>query len=325
MYTKNCRSVGGVQRVSDSVYVSSVKISLGEYVQARQAYCCAFHKAPCSTCSSMLSVAERILNEGYLPLVDAFSIVSPNTKYTAEKARRNLLQMPLVTIRVGTPASGNSFILLLQHFYGADYSNISTVMNGMASSLSCDNKPSLQRSCVQMLLSLAQSDRERECIRYGIYKASGVTATQARRVYGFQGMSERATRVEEAIHEVQQIRETIDTIASIQQDKVLYATFGIVTDSEESISSTCSSDEDENVSCIPCEITADTLDMCKQILVESKFNWFCVQEELENKLGEDAASVLEKLIMLLPNLAWAHKVATRPCKSVKGCMYFCKK
>ena len=77
-----------------------------------------------------------------------------------------------------------------------------------------------------MLLSLAQTDCERECIKYSIMKASGMTATRARREYGFERMAERTTRVEQAIVEAQKIRETIEDIARIQ-DTALLASFGI--------------------------------------------------------------------------------------------------
>ena len=35
------------------------------------------------------------------------------------------------------------------------------------------------------LLALAQSDRERECIKYAVFKTSGLSASAARKFYGF--------------------------------------------------------------------------------------------------------------------------------------------
>ena len=67
-----------------------------------------------------------------------------------------------------------------------------------------------------MLLSLAQTDRERECIKYSIVKASGMTATRACCEYGFERMAEHTTRVEQAIVEAQKIHRTIEDIARIQ-------------------------------------------------------------------------------------------------------------
>ena len=77
-----------------------------------------------------------------------------------------------------------------------------------------------------MLLRLAQSDRERECIKYAVCKTSGISATGARRLYGFENMDEHSSRVEQAIAEVQQIYEVIEDIASIR-DKAALATLGV--------------------------------------------------------------------------------------------------
>ena len=57
-------------------------------------------------------------------------IVSPEVKYTAERARRKLLQMPLVSICVGDPSKDKAFTILLEHCHGVDYSKMSMVING---------------------------------------------------------------------------------------------------------------------------------------------------------------------------------------------------
>ena len=48
----------------------------------------------------MLKVGNIVLEQGYCTLPDAFQLASPTVKYTAERARRKLLQMPLACIRV---------------------------------------------------------------------------------------------------------------------------------------------------------------------------------------------------------------------------------
>lgn len=55
-----------------------------------------------------------------------------------------------------------------------------------------------------MLLSLARSDREHECLSYAIFKSSGVNQTEAHRLYGFETMDSRAAKLE-AIAEVEEI------------------------------------------------------------------------------------------------------------------------
>ena len=46
--------------------------------------------------------------------------------------------------------------------------------------------PGVDKLMVQQLLSLAQSNRQRECIRYTVFRASGMSQTQACKTYGFQ-------------------------------------------------------------------------------------------------------------------------------------------
>jgi len=78
-----------------------------------------------------------------------------------------------------------------------------------------------------MFLNLAQSDRERQCICYAVFKASGITPTQARHIYGFDSMSQSASKVEETIHDARKIREAIQDISAIQ-DEALLMQFGLV-------------------------------------------------------------------------------------------------
>ena len=95
--------------------------------------------------------------------------------------------MSLVAIRVGNPKQGYSFSILMENFSGTDYSKIGAIINGLAN-ISTQKGVSLEKSVIKMLLSISQSDCERECLRYAIYKASGKTATMERQTYGFENM-----------------------------------------------------------------------------------------------------------------------------------------
>lgn len=77
-----------------------------------------------------------------------------------------------------------------------------------------------------MLLGLAQSERERESMKYAIYKASGMTPSQARRQLGFEHMDERVKKVEEAAQSALEIKETFEEMACLQ-DKSILASFGM--------------------------------------------------------------------------------------------------
>lgn len=79
-------------KVSDSVYVPDVELSLGDYIKGRQLYCSERHKTPCITCENMHHVAQVVHTTGYCSLPHAFKVVSAGVKYMAEKARRLLLK-----------------------------------------------------------------------------------------------------------------------------------------------------------------------------------------------------------------------------------------
>jgi hypothetical protein len=89
------------------------------------------------------------------------------------------------------------------------------------------------------LLSLAQTDRERECIKYAVFKTSGLcfSCTEA-----FSDMTQRADRVERAIEEAQCIRENIQNLAAIPDKAILSHGIGLPSccsssDGEESVNS----------------------------------------------------------------------------------------
>lgn len=51
-----------------------------------------------------------------------------------------------------------------------------------------------------------------------------------------------------------------------------------------------------------CELSTDLLDLCKETLAQSNYNWFMLQEVLEAEIGDDAVIVSEKLFLDLPKL-----------------------
>lgn len=108
-------------QVSPSIYKSSLTLSLTEYIIARKIVCSRNHNISCTECDSLLTVAQSIVDAGYAVLSEAFRTAFPKIKYTAEVARRRLLQMPLVSIVVGNPSTGTSLSYLLECQVGVNY------------------------------------------------------------------------------------------------------------------------------------------------------------------------------------------------------------
>ena len=135
-------------------------------------------------------------------------------------------------------------------------------------------------------LRIAQSDRERDCIKYAICKASRILATRACTLNGFQYMNEHTTKVEKAMVEVQKVYETVEDIANVQ-DKALLKSFGILPESDSS------DDEeiDENVPVKPPCLSPANIELCKSSLAECNYNVFGLIDALEAELGSDAETV----------------------------------
>ena len=274
------------RQIADGVSVSTVSnISLSEDVVVRREYCSLTHAQPCPDCCRMIQVATIILEHNFCKLHQAFEIVSPTVKYSASRAITKLLQMPLVSVRIGSASSGVSFTILLERFLGTDYVKMASLLNQMAehSVKDSESRQSMERPFVKMLLNLAQSPRERECLRVAIFKASEISASKARKKYGFERMGERTAVVEASLMEAQKIREAVEDLAQTQ-DKAVMKAYGIVdlVDSSDSCSESDQEKEPPQDEITP--LSADMLSTLTSILIQSLFNWFEFQEKSLNVL-----------------------------------------
>ena len=151
--------------ICDGVSVCNCStLSLADYALARFRICNRTHNQPCSHRAQLLKVAEIVLNGGFITLSKAFPLVSPNAKYDTVQGKRKLLQLPLASIRIGEPFSGTVFTLLVEHQRILEYEKLSIMINSL---LSCSKSSTVKidKSTVQKLLGIAQSDHEKECTR----------------------------------------------------------------------------------------------------------------------------------------------------------------
>ena len=259
----------------------------------------------------MLHVATTILNEGFLSLKQAYTQHFPSVKYKSDHARRRLLQMPLACVRIDF-RPGVSECYILEHRPQTNYESIVSLLKNVVHKDS-DKRSSLSKHEVKSLLAICQSDRERECIRYAIYRSSGVTATQARKQFGFEHMNQRSKRVEEALKHAQYIRQAIDKLARTKEIAVLRALGIDLTESDCDTSSDESTDEDEDEQLEPCNLSLtdqtdsnfrlrNDLSGVTDLIKASHFNFFEIIAHLQHNYGENYISpknVCEELIELL--------------------------
>ena len=177
-------------------------------------------------CQAILCIAEKVLKDGFYLLSEVFRSAFPGQTYRTHNALERFLQMPLVALRVGTPSSGTSAWYILEHMEGVNLAHLLHFIEALLSARSLtSDAPSIDRKEIGAILSLAQSDRERELIMYTAFKASSLTATAAKRHLGFHNMTERCDKVQACIEEAQNIRETIDKLSHVQ-DRALLLSMG---------------------------------------------------------------------------------------------------
>ena len=115
-------------QVTPTIYKSSVYLNQNKYILARKTVCTRNHSTSCTECSSLLNIAQTVIDNGYTVLSEAFGNTFPGIKYTAKVARRRLLQMPLVSIVVGIPSTGRSLSYLLECQDGVNYQAIQQLL-----------------------------------------------------------------------------------------------------------------------------------------------------------------------------------------------------
>ena len=167
--------------------MSSTELTLSEYIAARKTVCTCTHLTGCKACDSFINVAKLILKNGFVVRSEAFRNAFSSIKYSAEAARRKLLQMPLVSIVVGNSATGKSLSYLLEGCVGTNYQAVQHLLN---SYIKDKLKSNITKVALREMLSITQSDRERELIRYTAFISGNFTQTATRR----QGMNRRAER-----------------------------------------------------------------------------------------------------------------------------------
>lgn len=130
---------------------------------------------------------------------------------------------------------------MFEYSKGVNYQQFHCLLN--AFHLEANTKKlSMSKQQLKNVLGLAQSDREREIIRYTAVLSSGLSATGARKHFGLDSVEERVKRVENVLEEVKAIRLVYESVATIQESAAL-AQFGITYNSSAS-SSESESDND---------------------------------------------------------------------------------
>ena len=235
----------------------------------------------------MLLVARNIEMNGWVKLGEAFKNVFPNVSYTPTYARRRLLQMPLVCICIDYKP-GVHECYLLEHVPGVNYQHFLHLFQAV-NQHTPQQAATLSKQEVKSLLNVCTSDRERAYLRYAVFKASGLSATQAHKRFGFQSITKHAKNVEEALERCQFIRNSIDKLANVRE-KSLLISLGIPVQSDSEESDEESNDDYADSMDDSGNTSNRALSPLLEIVKKSNFNWFEIMEVLTVQCGEEIES-----------------------------------
>lgn len=200
----------------NNIYISRFEgMTLSEFVKVKSFVCNISHNTfnkKCS-CDGLIKVAKFSDSNGYIKLKEAFELSSPGKSYTSSHARQKLLQMPLAVIGIGSPPKGTFCFLVVEKQPTVNYHLLQTLLEKTSESHQVER---LSKNEVSKLLFLAESESEKERLRYAITKASLLSSTKAREIYGFHDMDKRMQKVKEAVKEAQSIKECIDKICKLK-------------------------------------------------------------------------------------------------------------
>ena len=182
-----------------------------------------------------------------------------------------MLQMPVVCVK---PRRCSTWFLC-ERVEGVDYVKFLSLTNALLNVEGgvANASPSIGKSELYAILTLAQSDQECQLIRYSVFKASGMTYTGARKHFGFQNIKTTERRVLNAIEEAGGICEAIFDLCHIA-DSALLLSMGIEVPHDTESESDSSAEVDTTD--LPCE------EELLKILEATKYNWFEVLQHVES-------------------------------------------
>ena len=320
------------EKVQDDVYVSRFEgLNLQQYIDARSLFCKKKHAQTCIECNLLISVAQHILENGFILLKQAFEMCSPGVTYTSSHARRKLLQMPLAAIGVGLKSAGTYCLYVVERQSSVNHVVLQTLLNKVVQSNRHNKEAMVSRDEMKSLLNLAESESEKERLKYLVVRSSGMSAEKAQKIYGFHNVHKRAESVQAAYEEADAIKETILKIASVK-DKALLDTLGVSdadsvsedeisdsevdTDHEEDDSNSNGGDVNEG-GVLPHQLelseyvndgecykhVTETGDISmnshqlQDILRKCSFNWFRFVNVVKEMLHDSTLEAVEKLLL----------------------------
>ena len=147
--------------------------------------------------------------------------------------------MPLVAIQFRSSNAGNAVLLIMEYTSGVDYTKVALLLQRAIHQGTQSFTISIQE--LRMLLSVAQTQRVRQLISYGIVKSLGLSSKSAKHHFRITRVPNRIARVQQTITDMQALREVINQISHVKEKSILQI-LGLDVDSEMSESNANDSD-----------------------------------------------------------------------------------
>lgn len=106
----------------DVITFLQVKFKDFQYCLVRKHMCHLKQHNQCD-CNSMIQAANHVLNEGITPLSHVFKLFFPHVTYHARNAKRRMLQMPVVALRV------RGELYLIEKVEGLNYTSLTDFLS----------------------------------------------------------------------------------------------------------------------------------------------------------------------------------------------------
>ena len=272
-------------------------LTLMEYCKVRKYMheCILTHNRNMCDCEAILHIAEMVMNDCIVPVSKAFRIAFPQVTYHQKNAKRRLLQMPVIILRI----QGTLFLMEKKDVF--DYTGLAKYLNIAEP----HNVKGITKEEVKRLMLLTQSDRERELVRYIVHKASGGTQKKTATRFGFRKMEEHSAHVEACISTAAEICSSISELSILQNQAMLEYHCGSM-----QTQPNCST-EDEGASVNICDASSKPTDIVGNSTIVTD------EKSIENNSAESAAvqnCMPNKSCMLL---ASSDSIVMKKCAAIK--------
>ena len=147
------------------------------------------------------------------------------------------MQIPLVAMRI------QNELFLIEKINGLEYTLLASFLQGKLSK--SQEQQGITKEELKQLLTLIESDREKECIRYTVFKAAGLSQTKARQQFGLENMTlyERSACISEA----KEIKSAISELAMLQDQAILDCYCGGASPEPEQLACLSESDTESDI------------------------------------------------------------------------------